>query len=825
MRIPRPLRAAPAALLLLAAAAGPAAPAGAADPAPPLDATTRDFDQLHLAVRVTPRIAEGSVDGEATLTFASLADPLRTLRLHSEDTSVLGVRDGAGRALEFRLEGGVLSVSLAEPLPRGKETSVTVAYRSRPVHGMYFHAPTPENPDRPLQVYSQGEGSDNRRWIPCYDEPDDRLTVEVFARVPVDLRTVSNGTLLESRPAEGGLREDHWRLDQRIPTYLVSLIAGKFDVATGRHRDVPLEYLGPPGRAEEAREGCSGTPAMMAFFETWLGVPYPYPRYAQTTVWDFVYGGMENASATTMNMRLLQAPGDRPNYSADGLVAHELAHQWFGDLLTCRTWDHLWLNEGFATYFTDLFFESRDGPEEFALHRHGHNREYMDGTPDASKLGLSRNPRGDVPLELFGGKQYDRGAAILHELRLEVGDDAFRRGISRYVRDNADRAVTSEDLRRAVEAEAGRDLRWFFDQWVYGAGYPVLKVSCEFAGAADGPGVARGSVEQEQPGGGGQAEAFRLTVPVRIGVGEDAVRARLDLRRRRQTFDVPLGGKARGPLRFGEGGGLLARVEVRQDRDLWAAMLATDSDVTGRVDAVEALREWPDFAAPRLAQSLAADPCWAVRREAARALGAMGGRTSLDALLAAHSDPDSRVREAAAEALGGRTREEAGTALLAILASDASPYVRAAAARSLGRLRAEGSYEALAALLKVDSHREVVRVGALDGLRALGDPRAVEAARSFLAYNWKRGDQHPMRQAALNLLLALAPDDPDTHAAVVRLLSDPFHRMREWAAKAAGDFLVRAAEPRLREMAASEPFGGVKGAAQAALARIAPPKK
>ena len=789
-------------------------------PAQVLDATTRDFDQVHIAVRVTPHIAEGTVDGEATLDFTSLADPLKVLRLHCRETEVLGARDRKGRALGFALAGDVLSVTLVDPLPRDAAESVTVAYRSRPTQGLFFHAPTKEAPHTPLEMYSQGEGEDNRRWFPCYDLPDDRLTCEVVARVPADLRTVGNGLLVGSRDAGGGLREDHWRLEQRIPTYLVSLVVGRFDTVAAKWRDIPLEYNGPPGRADEMATGCAGTPAMMEFFSEYTGMPYPYPRYAQTTVWDFVYGGMENASCTTMNMRLLHGKEVEPNYSGDGLVAHELAHMWFGDLLTCRTFEHLWLNEGFATYFTDLFFEHRDGPGEFALERRSGNRGYMDRNAEPSKQGLTPSRRGDVPLELFGGKQYDRGAAILHQLRIELGDGAFREGIRRYVRDNADRAVTSEDLRRSMESASGRDLRWFFQQWIYGSGYPALEVSW----TARAGGGASITVEQVQAEGGGQPREFRLSLPVVLHGGAAPVAATLDLRARRQAFDVPAGWTP-GFVRIGAGGGVFARIRLKQEAAAWIKALEADPDPAGRLDAVEALAEWPDAALPGLRSAAAGDSCWAVRRDAVAALGRIPGKASLDAMLAAAADKDSRVREAAAEALGGRTRDEAAAMLAAMAGNDSNPYVRSQAARSLGRVHAEGAFEVLSGLLSVESHRETIRQGALDGLAALGDPRALALARPLLAYDWPRGDHQGMREAALRLLLALDPDEPSTRAAVVKLCDDPFHRMRPFACEQAGNYAIREAEPVLRRLAEKDPFDSVKGAAKAALERIAPPKK
>jgi aminopeptidase N len=789
--------------------------------APPLDATTRDYDQVHLAIHVTPHMAEKSVDAETTVRFVSMADPLKDLRLHCEETDVLWARSASGAPLTFRVDGGVLTVALEPALPRGQTAEVVVRTRSKPTQGLYFHAPCPACPSTPLEMYSQGEGTDNRRWFPCYDEPDDRSTCEVFATVAKDLKTVSNGTLVGSQDVGPDLREDHWACEQRIPSYLVSLIVGRFETVKDAWKDVPLEYNGQVGRAEEIKTGFASTPAIMEFFSEYTGRKFPYPRYAQTTVWDFVYGGMENAGATTMNMRLLHTPEAAPNYSPDGLVAHEMAHQWFGDLMTCRTWPHIWLNEGFATYFTDLFFEHRDGKDRLAVERRGQNRGYMEKAPHPESLNLKKDPRGDVPVELdTEGKQYDRGAAILHQLRIELGDDVFREGIRRYVKENEDRAVVSEDLRRSMEAVAGRDLSWFFDEWVYAPGYPVLAVSWKAEKGWDGKPVARVVVDQQQPDGGGQPREFRITVPVRFGAGANATTARLDVRRRHQRFDVLVGEAAPSFLRFGDGGGTFAKVNLEQSLEQWSSALRSDTDVAGRMDAAEALAEWPDAAPAVLAKALAEDASYAVRRAAAETLGRLPGPTSLRALVDGLKDADARVREACADALGDRTRDEAGAVLSSVATKDPSPYVRAAAAKGLGALHVEGAFEALSALLKVDSHREIVRASALEGLRALRDPRAIPLAKPLLAYDWPRGDQHKMRQAALDLILALAPDEPDTQAVVVSLLDDEFHRMRAWAAEAAGKFKVRKAKERLEKMAASDPDGGTKGAAKTALERL-----
>lgn len=805
--------------LILAALIALASRADAA--ATPLDSTTRDYDQKHVIVRVTPHIEKGSIDGETTIRFAPLKDGFTVLRLHCQEITVTTVLDGTGTALPFQNADSILSVTFPAALPKNADAEVTVKYAATPTAGLFFHAPTAASPNTPLEMYSQGEGRDNRRWIPCYDESDDRTTVEIFATVAKNLKTVANG-VLTGNVERDGTRTDHWTLDRRIPSYLISLIVGNFATVTDTWNGIPLEYNCQIGREAEVCEGCSGTPAMLEFFSAYTGRKYPWPRYAQTTVWDFIYGGMENASCTTMNMRLLHGPETRPNYAGDGLVAHELAHQWFGDLLTCRTFDHMWLNEGFATYFTDLFFEHRDGKERFAFERWGQNRAYMSGTPNPHALGLVKNPRGDIPLELHGGKEYSRGAAILHQLRIELGDDVFQKGIARYVKENEDRGVTTEDFRHAMEAESGTDLKWFFDQWVYGAGYPVLRVTSQIPnyGLSTDPGALPNplvTIEQTQPAGSGQTDAFRITVPVYLVSDGKSEMRRLDVRRRKQTFEVLSDGRW---LRVGDGG-LFAKMNVEQPRTAWEKALVVDPDPTGRIEAVEALLDRPGDAAKTLWTRFPDEKQAEVRVAMVKGIWATAAGREYSMARAA-ADPDPRVREVLADVLGGTDRAFATKTLTALATTDPSPYVRAMAARSLGRVHADNAFDVCSKLLaEIDSHREVVRAGALDGLKALADPRAIPLAKKYLPYDWPRGDHHGMRHSALDLLMALAPDDPDTHAAIVPLLDDVNHRMRAWAAEACGTYGIRSAEPRLRVMAEKDPDGGAKGAAKTALERLA----
>ena len=787
-------------------------------------AASRDFEQRHLDIHVRPDIAAGAIAGRVSVRFEAGRDEFRVLRLHAVEMQIHAVRDGDGHYLAKRHEDGVLHITLNRALEKGEESIVTVEYSAHPKRGLYFHAPSEAYPDRPLMLYSQGQGTDNRRWIPCYDAPDARCSFDLHVTVPQDLQSLSNGELVEQEALPGGERRDHWQFQDRAPSYLITLVVGDFDKHVEEWHDVRLEYLAPQGHGQHLRQSLGRTPAILDFFSDYTGLAYPWSKYAQVYVWDFIYGGMENVTATTLNMRALHPRDAMPDYRADGLVAHEAAHMWFGDLLTCRTWPHMWLNEGFATYFTDLFFEHHYGTEEFLVRRRDQNRRYLEGTPEPHKLKLERDKRGDQPLELGGYKAYNRGAAILHMLRRELGDKTFRLGVAAWVKRHKDEAVVSEQLRRVMEEAAGRDLHWFFDQWVYGAGYPVLEARVERDAQGAGPGTL--VIRQTQPREGAQG-LFRMTLAVRLGARGPLHHLRVYREEHRfplASLLAPGGQQAVTPtgayIGLDIGGDLLARVHVEQGVEAWAAMLARAPELTARLDALEALESFGPAALPALGKALAEDKSWAVRRDAAHVLGRMGGAPAHLALLPASQDTDSRVRVAVAEALGQTNRRLAGKTLVRMAGGDASPYVRGAAARSIGKLKLPDSRGLLTLLLKVESHGDIVRQGAIVGLRDLGDPAALPLVLPYLDYGWGKGANHVLRQAALDAALKLGGDEEAVHERVVALLADPYHRMRQWAATACGVHGIREAIPQLKKLRIEDWNGSVRGEAFRALVAL-----
>jgi aminopeptidase N len=800
-----------------------AAPLARAGDKPTLDASTRDFDQIDLRLDVALDMEQGALTGTATHRLAALRDDLRVVRMHLEDMAVASAT-ADGQPCKVTHADGIVSFELDRPRKKDEPFTLTVAYGGKPTSGLWFFRPTAANPEIPLQAYTQGQGEENRHWFPCYDLPDDRLSTSVRVTVPTGLQTLSNGMPKGTETLPDGRVAHTWTLDRPHPTYLVTLVAGTFDVKERDAAGVPQFDYVPPGWGPWCDEIFGRTPDMMGFFNDYTGHRFAWGRYSQVCVWDFMWGGMENTGATTLNMRALHKEGVRPDYTADGLVAHELAHQWFGDLMTCRTWNHIWLNEGWANYLTDLWVEHSQGPDAFAAAALGEQDGYMNAV-DLKALAQRPRPSSRTDCGDIENHQYVKGASVLHMLRGLMGAETFRAAVRRYVAANHDRAVVSEDFRAAMEAEWGHDLAWFFDQWVYGLGFPELDVASDWV-AADGAVHVRAA--QTQPVSESMP-LFRTPVDVEVTWADGRVeRRRVEMSRQSHDWRIPGPGAPKRVL-FDPEGWLLARIRETKPLAAWTEIAADPkAHVASRVRAVRALGGLGIDAVPALSKVASGDPRFEVRSEACTALGKItsdpAATYAAASLAAAAKDADSRVRRAAVNALAAFPPRLAASPLLERLKADASQYVVADAAAALGKVRAEGAFDAIVAALGRESHRDQIRQRAMDGLRDLGDPRGVEIARKHLDYAWGKGIQHQLRKAALDTMCALAPDDPATRAKLVELLRDPYFRMKSWAAEKCADLKVTESVPVLEENEKSAIGPGVRDAAKAALERLRAPQ-
>ena len=326
-------------------------------------APDRPADVKHVKLDITLDFEQETISGTVYTTFSTLYDDLKTITFDAVELHIERVHLDNGKELAFSVSEKKLIVTLDRPYRYGEEFTIAVEYHARPRTGLHFIKPAPEDPTRPVQAWTFGQPRYHSHWFPCHDAPNDRATTEIIATVPAQFITISNGDLL-SVTAHGATKTHHWRHDIPHAMYLISLVVGEFAVIEDSYKSIPVTYYVRPDRKDDARLYMGKTPEMIRFFSEYTGVEYPYNKYAQTVV-EMYTGAMEHTTATTHGFSLLLDKRASLDVDLVSVVAHELAHQWFGDLLTCRDWSNGWLNEGFATYFEELWGEYDLGTDYF----------------------------------------------------------------------------------------------------------------------------------------------------------------------------------------------------------------------------------------------------------------------------------------------------------------------------------------------------------------------------------------------------------------------------------------------------------------------------
>ncbi|MBE3558261.1 MAG: HEAT repeat domain-containing protein [Ktedonobacteraceae bacterium] len=719
-------------------------------------APDRPADIQHLKLVITLDFEQETISGTAYTTFSTLYEEIRTIAFDAVELHIEEVALENGPRLAYTTTDQQLIVTLDRPYHYGEVFTIGVRYHAKPRTGLHFVKPAPEDPARPVQAFTFGQPRYSRYWYPCHDAPNDRATTEIIATVPAQFITISNGNLLGITD-NGATRTHHWRHDVPHAAYLVSLVVGDFAVIEDSYNGKPVRYYIRKDRKEDAPLYLGKTPQMMRFFSEYTGVEYPYDNYDQTIV-ELYTGAMEHTSATTHSFMLV--PDKRASLDIDlvPVVAHELAHQWFGDLVTCRDWPNGWLNEGFATYFEELWNEHDRGSDEFKWFMLQEKNGYLDEDRQYRRP-IVYNVYYQDGFELFDRHLYNKGAWVLHMLRHQLGEANFRRGIKSYLQRNRQREVITADLERTLEEVTGRSLAQFFQQWVYSGGHPELEVSHSWDGEHK---LLKLKIKQAQKVDDltpcfvtpvdlaftlpASDEAARdeqtmrtITIPARIVIGEDG--------QIEQSFFFSL---EREPLmiRVDPDGWLLKTLKFERSTKMLRYQLAYDPDVLGRIEAAETLGEKKDTESiEALITALRSDAFWGVRAAAAEALGNIGNQQAHLALIQALRELDpqqfSRARAAVAQALGNfqapaqrELARRSADALRAVLEKgDISYQVEAAAAEALGKTRTEGVVDFLTGLLERPSWMDFVQSGIFRGLGATGEDRIVDIIAGYLDNN------------------------------------------------------------------------------------------
>ncbi|HSA96354.1 MAG TPA: M1 family aminopeptidase, partial [Acidobacteriota bacterium] len=578
--------------------------------------------------------------------------------------------------------------------------------------GLKYVAETADNP--PI-VFSDSFPENVHHWFPCYDYPNDKVTNEIVATVKRGLKVAANGRLVSViEDKEAGAVTYHWSQDLPHSTYLIFLAAAPYVIVRDSYGTLPVNYWVYPQDAAKVRPTYGKTPKMIEFFNRIYGYDYPWQKYDQVSVPSG--GGAESTSATAMTHRIMVDEQGEPDFSAIGIVSHELAHQWWGDLVTLRSWAHTWINESFGTYSDYLYHRFEKGDDEGAVNLRGKLNAYL----REAKTRYIRpivSDRYDEPGEMFDAHTYPKGACVLHMLRSLVGDEPFFKTLSHFLHRYAFDAVDTADFIRSVKTVTGRNLDWFFDQWLFKPGHPVFEVRSAWDAAAK---VVRLTVAQVQDLSRG-VPLFRVPVAIKLDTpGKTDIRE-IWVDKREETFEFPLEEK---PLlvRFDEGNVLIKEITFPKERDELLYQLRHD-DVIGRMDAAGALLAFKDDprTAAALAASLKTDPFWAVRTSALEALAQLRVKGGAALLKKACLDPDSQVRAAALVALGDLKDPAHLEFYKGLFEKDPSYRVQAGALAAIGKTGDPSAVPFLKRAMARPSYRDMVRRAAETALKLLED--------------------------------------------------------------------------------------------------------
>lgn len=751
---------------------------------------SRKIDIKHLDIDLRFDWDKEQAIGSTVVTFSPFADTDK-FQLDAAMMTIDGVTRVGGGALKFAYDGKKdndnLDITLDRVYRAGEDVSVKVDYKTNYVNkvddtetsigsfgrGLRFIKPTADRPSKPRQIWSQGESEFNRYWFPSYDTPNDFRTTDMRATVSKPFYVVGNGTLVETKENSDGTRTFHWKMDQPYSNYLTSIVVSETTPVVQDFEGVPVMNFGYTNETKEVAATVKNLPATMKFFSEITGVKYPYPKYSQAFVEDFG-GGMENISATTQIEEMIHDDRELLDTDSESLQSHELAHQWFGDYVTCRDWGQIWLNESFATYMQAMWDEKFKGHDEFLYTDVRGNQNNTLGTwdqgirrPIVTKYYANKDA-------MFDTYAYPGGGSVLHMLRKHLGDKLFFASLNRYLTQNAHQPVSTEDLRIAIEETTGQSMDWFFDQWLYRMGRPEFEITQSYDDAAkkltlNVKQTQKLDLNNEFP----QVEFFQTYVDVEI---DNRVERVWIEPKEVNTFTFDSAAKPK-LVNFDYEGTLLKKMKFEKGVDELLYQMANDKDVIGRRWAMNELEQKAksgtekDRIAATLVTSAEKDPFWRIRRAALSVIanlyspdprpGQPRPAAKLDSNVEALAvrltkDKESAMRGDAIELLG-ETQDKKHVDLALSMLDDRSYQVIDQASLALGRMKDARAYDALAKLTATPSWKSRIQIAGFNGMAELGDKRGLEAGIKAAT---DKSLPMNLRTAALGVVGAAGKGDP-----------------------------------------------------------------
>jgi aminopeptidase N len=502
------------------------------------------FDVQHYILRVNFDRLNKKIYGDTTVQLKPLSGSFNRIELDAADLGFESVKlEPENKDLQFRADGEKVYVDLDKMYSPNDTISIRFKYAATPKKGIYFVDAEVENGKitRDSQIWTQGEPEEARHWFPSFDFPSDKATTEQYITVEKGETVIGNGELLEQTENSNGSVTFHYKMPVPHSTYLVSFVVGKYAKVSETYKNISLGFYVYPGRESIVPQAYGRTKDMFRIFEDLVKMDYPFNKYDQTIVAAFNFGGMENITATTMaDTEIFAANFNFAKGGVEDLVSHELAHSWFGNLVTCKNWAELWLNEGFATFMEAAYREKMYGRQDYLRKiRSDVQQFFVNEAINKNRHGLyNRLARPDD--SLFDATTYQKGGAVIHILRETVGDEVFWRALNIYLNRHKFGNVETSDLQKVMEETSGKNLDWFFRQWVYGAGSPKLDVRQVYNAKSK---TLNLTVSQVHKIDGITPESFILPLEIEIKTASGMKTEKIEVKNRTENFSFKLNGK------------------------------------------------------------------------------------------------------------------------------------------------------------------------------------------------------------------------------------------------------------------------------------------
>ncbi|MHB8485579.1 MAG: M1 family aminopeptidase [Candidatus Acidiferrales bacterium] len=701
-------------------------------------APSRTYHVVNYKLKLRFDEPKGEVFGDEVVTLRPFEPHFQKFYLDSSelkiDSVILEPRRGTSVKLTYAAQNARLWITLDREYDASSTLNVRIVYHGSPRTGLFFVNPTKSYPNWPQEVYSQGDAEFNHYWFPCWDYPNDMATSETITTVPDSQSVISNGKLVKVTHSKGEATYD-WVESVPHSSYLTSIAVGPWRKVTDTYEDKPVDYY-VPNYVDDAtaRRSFHLTPDMIGFFSRATGVDYPYEQYAQTTVHNFIFGGQENVSATTLTEYTLHDERADPDYPSTGLVSHELGQHWFGDYVQGRDWADIWLNEGFATYLSALYTQYHEGNDAYRFEIYNDQLAEQGEERDNYVRPIVDRHYSDA-MQMFDATTHEKGAAVLEMLRYLVDgaeaashpasqNEALFRALHHYLIAHHAQTAGTADLISAIRETSGEELDWFFREWVFMAGHPDYQVEASYDATKK---IEKVTVTQTQQVDG-TTPIFDMPIEIAFH-GAKGERKEIQVRDnlQNQEFDVPADFAPQW-VDFDPNDFIDKTVVFHQPLNALVAEAEKDPAMMSRLWAVDQLGKEKgtnaDASIAALAHVLANDSFHGVRAAAATGLGGIATDQAKTALLSALQQPDSRVRAAVVRALGNFPKDpNVYAALVNTLHNDASYATEAAAAEDLGSSGAARAFDILQAEASTKPEVDVMEA-TLAGLAATKDPRA-----------------------------------------------------------------------------------------------------